>query len=91
MLPSSLIDFVCSPLPYIIGINPASCQRFDDMDMDEAVVIHLDKGKFLKKVSAYIMGYVHSVGADTVIRDHAWKCPLYRGLITPRGRIKVIG
>ena len=52
VLPSSLIDFVCSPLPYIIGLNPASCKQFDDMEMEEAVIINLDKGKFLKKVRA---------------------------------------
>ena len=50
VLPSSLIDFVCSPLPYIIGISPSTIKQLDTMEMDEAVVIDLEKKKFFMKV-----------------------------------------
>ena len=51
VLPSSLIDFVCSPLPYIIGISPACIKQIDTMEtMEEAVIIDLDKKKFIRQV-----------------------------------------
>lgn len=38
VLPTSLIDFVCSPLPYIIGINPSCLKQLDDLEMEEVCV-----------------------------------------------------
>lgn len=35
VLPTSLIDFVCSPLPYIIGINPSCIKQLDELEMEE--------------------------------------------------------
>ncbi len=50
VLPNSLIDFVCSPLPYIIGINPSLIKELDSMEMEDALVIDLEKKKFVMKV-----------------------------------------
>ena len=51
VLPSSLIDFVCSPLPYIIGINPSCIKQIETMEtMEEALIVDLEKKKFVRKV-----------------------------------------
>ena len=33
VLPSSLIDFCCSPMPFIIGINPDMAKQLDHLDL----------------------------------------------------------
>ena len=37
VLPSNLIDFVCSPLPYLIGMNPSCLKQLDSMESMEEV------------------------------------------------------
>ena len=50
VLPSGLIDFVCSPLPYIIGINPSCIKQIETMEtMEETLIVDLEK-KFIRKV-----------------------------------------
>ena len=50
ILPSGLIDFVCSPLPYIIGINPSCIKQIETMEtMEETLIVDLEK-KFIRKV-----------------------------------------
>ena len=37
VLPSDLVDFCCSPLPFMMGILPACLKKMDDLDMEEDV------------------------------------------------------
>ena len=41
VLPNKLIDFCCSPLPYILGILPQNLPLLEDMDMEEVRVCYL--------------------------------------------------
>ena len=59
VLPSGLIDFVCSPLPYIIGINPSCIKQIETMEtMEEALIVDLEKKKFVRKVKLKL-SYLH--------------------------------
>ena len=68
VLPGSLIDFFCSPLPYIIGINPSCIKQIETMEtMEEALIVDLEKKKFVRKVmnDFYLL-----------IEDHQLNCTL---------------
>ena len=60
VLPTSLIDFVCSPLPYIIGINPSCIKQLDELEMEEVRVCCVcRRGQFLSSfvVSNHLLVY----------------------------------
>ena len=53
VLPTSLIDFVCSPLPYIIGINPSCIKQLDELEMEEVSACCVcRRGQFLSSLVA---------------------------------------
>ena len=44
VLPGTLIDSVCSLLPYIIGINPSCIKQIETVEtMEEAFIVDLEK------------------------------------------------
>ncbi|XP_003388654.1 PREDICTED: DENN domain-containing protein 2A-like [Amphimedon queenslandica] len=51
VLPDELIDFCGSPLPCIFGISPSMVKKLDhlEIEMEEALVVDLDKRKFVRK------------------------------------------
>ena len=76
VLPGSLIDFVCSPLPYIIGINPSCIKQIETMEtMEEALIVDLEKKKFVRKVT-----YIHIHVTVYIIRETSLLC-------TPLGQL----
>lgn len=85
VLPNNLIDFVCSPLPFIIGINPACIKLLDDLELDEVVVIDLEKSKFVRKIgdetsilpNKLFQFLEHSLGSS-VISSEFRKSPSHR-------------
>ncbi|XP_033117136.1 DENN domain-containing protein 2A-like isoform X2 [Anneissia japonica] len=46
ILPEKLIDMVCSPTPYIIGMLSIGIPKLDDLPLDEVLVIDLDSRDF---------------------------------------------
>ncbi|XP_071954866.1 uncharacterized protein [Antedon mediterranea] len=46
ILPEKLIDMVCSPTPYIVGMLSIGIPKLDELPLDEALVIDLDARDF---------------------------------------------
>jgi hypothetical protein len=86
ILPGALIDFCCSPLPYIIGMNPSLIPSLDQMDtMEEALVVDLDKKKFAKKIGdevsilpSKLFQYLEHALSSSVIAGDYHKSPSKR-------------
>ena len=43
ILPNKLIDYVCAPMPYILGIHSSMLQKVLKMPIEEVVILDLDK------------------------------------------------
>ncbi|KJE91294.1 hypothetical protein, variant [Capsaspora owczarzaki ATCC 30864] len=51
VLPHALLDFVCSPMPFVIGILSSCKPLLQTMPMEsEVLIVDLDSGKFLAQV-----------------------------------------
>ncbi|KAK3598780.1 hypothetical protein CHS0354_020893 [Potamilus streckersoni] len=48
VLPSQMIDVVCSPVPYIIGITSSQLQKALSLPIEELLVVDLDKKTLLR-------------------------------------------
>ncbi|KAL3842025.1 hypothetical protein ACJMK2_020094 [Sinanodonta woodiana] len=48
VLPSQMIDVVCSPVPYIIGITSSQLQKALSLPIEELLVVDLDKKALLR-------------------------------------------
>ncbi|XP_053562538.1 DENN domain-containing protein 2C [Bombina bombina] len=51
VLPASMIDIVCSPTPFLIGILSCSFPLLSDLPIEEVLIVDLCGDKFLKQVS----------------------------------------
>ncbi|NXG23953.1 DEN2C protein, partial [Grallaria varia] len=51
VLPASMIDIVCSPTPFLIGILSCSLPQLQDLPIEEVLVVDLCADKFLQEVS----------------------------------------
>ncbi|NXN25042.1 DEN2C protein, partial [Nycticryphes semicollaris] len=51
VLPTSMIDIVCSPTPFLIGILSCSLLQLQDLPIEEVLIVDLCADKFLKEVS----------------------------------------
>ncbi|NXT85267.1 DEN2C protein, partial [Zapornia atra] len=51
VLPASMIDIVCSPTPFLIGILSCSLPQLQDLPIEEVLIVDLCADKFLKEVS----------------------------------------
>ncbi|NXF71446.1 DEN2C protein, partial [Sclerurus mexicanus] len=51
VLPASMIDIVCSPTPFLIGILPCSLPQLQDLPIEEVLIVDLCADKFLQEVS----------------------------------------
>ncbi|KFQ19144.1 DENN domain-containing protein 2C, partial [Merops nubicus] len=51
VLPASMIDIVCSPTPFLIGILSCSLPQLQDLPVEEVLIVDLCADKFLKEVS----------------------------------------
>ncbi|XP_063153458.1 DENN domain-containing protein 2C [Candoia aspera] len=51
VLPASMIDIVCSPTPFLIGILSCSLTHLQDLPIEEVLIVDLCADKFLQKVS----------------------------------------
>ncbi|XP_054547016.1 DENN domain-containing protein 2C isoform X2 [Talpa occidentalis] len=51
VLPVSMIDIVCSPTPFLIGILSCSLPQLQDLPVEEVLIVDLCADKFLQEVS----------------------------------------
>uniref|UniRef100_A0ACB8F5M6 DENN domain-containing protein 2C n=1 Tax=Sphaerodactylus townsendi TaxID=933632 RepID=A0ACB8F5M6_9SAUR len=51
VLPDSMIDIVCSPTPFLIGILSCSLTQLQDLPIEEVLIVDLCADKFLQQVS----------------------------------------
>ncbi|XP_010122430.1 PREDICTED: DENN domain-containing protein 2C isoform X1 [Chlamydotis macqueenii] len=51
VLPTSMIDIVCSPTPFLIGILSCSLPQLQDLPIEEVLIVDLCTDKFLQEVS----------------------------------------
>lgn len=45
VLPTSLIDIVCLPSPYLLGVLPSSVPEIEDLPIEEVYILNLDTGE----------------------------------------------
>ncbi|XP_072340762.1 DENN domain-containing protein 2A-like isoform X1 [Scyliorhinus torazame] len=50
VLPPSMIDIVCSPTPFLIGLLSSSLPKLRDLPLEEVLVVNLGTNKFLRQV-----------------------------------------
>eukprot|EP00010_Vexillifera_abyssalis_P000149 CAMPEP_0201560410 /NCGR_PEP_ID=MMETSP0173_2-20130828/78254_1 /ASSEMBLY_ACC=CAM_ASM_000268 /TAXON_ID=218659 /ORGANISM="Vexillifera sp., Strain DIVA3 564/2" /LENGTH=930 /DNA_ID=CAMNT_0047974857 /DNA_START=193 /DNA_END=2983 /DNA_ORIENTATION=- len=48
VLPSSLLSFVCAPMPFVVGILASSLPEVEQLPMEETLMIDLDSNRFLR-------------------------------------------
>ncbi|NXH46411.1 DEN2C protein, partial [Dicaeum eximium] len=51
VLPASMIDIVCSPTPFLIGILSCSLPQLQDLPIEEVLIVDLCADKFLQEAS----------------------------------------
>uniref|UniRef100_A0A8C8SRL9 DENN domain containing 2C n=1 Tax=Pelusios castaneus TaxID=367368 RepID=A0A8C8SRL9_9SAUR len=51
VLPASMIDIVCSPTPFLIGILSCSLLQLQDLPIEEVLIVDLCADNFLQQVS----------------------------------------
>ncbi|XP_055484220.1 DENN domain-containing protein 2C isoform X1 [Psammomys obesus] len=51
VLPVSMVDIVCSPTPFLIGILSCSLPQLQDLPVEEVLIVDLCADKFLQEVS----------------------------------------
>ncbi|NXO54303.1 DEN2C protein, partial [Aramus guarauna] len=51
VLPTSMIDIVCSPTPFLIGILSCSLPQLQDLPIEEVLIVDLCADKFLQEIS----------------------------------------
>ncbi|XP_060628560.2 DENN domain-containing protein 2C [Anolis sagrei] len=51
VLPTSMIDIVCSPTPFLIGILSCSLPQLQDLPIEEVLIVDLCGDRFLQQVS----------------------------------------
>uniref|UniRef100_A0A4W3JD87 UDENN domain-containing protein n=1 Tax=Callorhinchus milii TaxID=7868 RepID=A0A4W3JD87_CALMI len=50
VLPPSMIDIVCSPTPFLIGLLSSSLPKLRDLPIEEVLVLNLGANKFFRQV-----------------------------------------
>ncbi|CAI9536869.1 unnamed protein product, partial [Staurois parvus] len=51
VLPASMIDIVCSPTPFLIGILSCSLPLLSDLPIEEVLIVDLCGNKFIQQLS----------------------------------------
>ncbi|RLV90037.1 hypothetical protein DV515_00014559 [Chloebia gouldiae] len=68
VLPASMIDIVCSPTPFLIGILSCSLPQLRDLPIEEVLIVDLCADKFLQEVSEITVsvtrGFMPGKGID---------------------------
>ncbi|KAF1655900.1 DENN domain-containing protein 2D, partial [Eudyptes chrysocome] len=76
VVPECLLDTVCCPTPFMVGIQMRHLERVLDQPMEEALIVDLCEGKILRAVGPPVQGVgVGSPGLGPIPAPHA-PCPL---------------
>ncbi|XP_019738599.1 DENN domain-containing protein 2A-like isoform X1 [Hippocampus comes] len=49
-LPSAMLDVVCTPTPFIVGLLTGSLPQLSELPLEEVLVVNLGKSRFLKQM-----------------------------------------
>ncbi|XP_049616811.1 DENN domain-containing protein 2A-like isoform X2 [Syngnathus scovelli] len=50
VLPSAMLDIVCTPTPFIVGLLSGSLPQLTELPLEEVLVVDLGKSRFLKQM-----------------------------------------
>ncbi|KAJ6665155.1 hypothetical protein lerEdw1_005386 [Lerista edwardsae] len=50
VLPSSMIDIVCCPTPFLVGLLSSSLPKLKELPVEEALMVNLGSDRFIRKV-----------------------------------------
>ncbi|XP_078276920.1 DENN domain-containing protein 2D-like isoform X2 [Rhinoraja longicauda] len=50
VLPKVMLDTVCSPTPFVVGVQRQFLEELQEMPIEEGIIVDLHTGKFLKKI-----------------------------------------
>eukprot|EP00079_Xenopus_tropicalis_P018654 XP_004920752.1 PREDICTED: suppression of tumorigenicity 5 protein-like [Xenopus tropicalis] len=53
VLPSSMIDIVCCPTPFLVGLLSSSLPKLKELPVEEALMVDLGSDRFLRQVSGF--------------------------------------
>ena len=83
VLPSKLLDMVCLPTPYMLGILSSCLPAMEDLPVDELIIVDLDNGSLLRHdetdKSSMLPGHLRNTLENTlktVLKEGGDKSPL---------------
>jgi len=89
ILPPSMLDIVCAPMPFILGVLDISCPTISNMPVEEAIYVDLDNRVVIGKIDDYMMLPHEVIDELTLCISHAQRiCMNYKG--TRRPNLKVL-
>lgn len=50
VLPSSMVDIVCCPTPFLVGILSSSLPKLKELPVEEALMVHLGTDRFIRQL-----------------------------------------
>ncbi|XP_060731307.1 suppression of tumorigenicity 5 protein [Tachysurus vachellii] len=50
VLPSSMVDIVCCPTPFLVGILSSSLAKLKELPVEEALMVHLGTDRFIRQL-----------------------------------------
>ncbi|XP_037837050.1 DENN domain-containing protein 2A isoform X2 [Kryptolebias marmoratus] len=50
VLPSAMLDIVCTPTPFIVGLLSASLPQLSELPLEEVLVVDLENNRFLRQL-----------------------------------------
>ncbi|XP_062868526.1 suppression of tumorigenicity 5 protein isoform X2 [Trichomycterus rosablanca] len=50
VLPTSMVDIVCCPTPFLVGILSSSLPKLKDLPVEEALMVHLGTDRFIRQL-----------------------------------------
>ncbi|XP_077357154.1 DENN domain-containing protein 2A-like isoform X2 [Festucalex cinctus] len=50
VLPSSMLDMVCTPTPFLVGLLSSSLPQLSKLPREEVLLVHLGKSRFIKQM-----------------------------------------
>nr|XP_023648925.1 DENN domain-containing protein 2A-like isoform X2 [Paramormyrops kingsleyae] len=50
VLPPAMMDIVCTPTPYIVGLLSRSLPQLKELPLEEVLLVNLDSGRFLQQL-----------------------------------------
>nr|XP_057934613.1 DENN domain-containing protein 2A-like isoform X1 [Doryrhamphus excisus]XP_057934614.1 DENN domain-containing protein 2A-like isoform X1 [Doryrhamphus excisus] len=55
VLPSTMLDIVCTPTPFIVGLLSGSLPQLTELPLEEVLVVDLEKNRFLRQITSALL------------------------------------